>query len=42
MTCHYGNNKVMPSPLGRQQGNLEDDDEMDPDHLDFFDVIDID
>ena len=41
----------MPSPLVRQQGNLdavsEEDDEMeqqeeDPDHRDFFDVIDID
>ena len=41
----------MPSPLVRQQGNPdavpEDEDEMeqqqeDPDHLDFFNVIDID
>ena len=40
----------MPSLLGRQQRNLDavsEDDEMeqqeeDPDHLDFFDVIDID
>ena len=42
---YYGNNKVMPFPLVRQQGNLDavsEDDEIDPDHLALFDVIDID